>query len=89
MFKVHKKKAPESICDLFCRRAEINQRAYRLRNYNEIDFHLPNRLCYKHLEKLPSYAYIKCFNELPMEIKESETINMFSNSYKELLMQNL
>ena len=89
MFKVHKGKAPVSICELFEKQASNRQGRYNLRNHNDIDFYVPNRLCYKHLEKLPSYSYIKTFNSITMDIKESETVNIFYNAYKRLLMQEL
>ena len=89
MFKVHKNKAPKSICELFKKQSEVRQSAYRLRNHNDIDFYIPNRLCYQHLEKLPSYDYVKTFNNVPMNIKESETTSIFYNSYKKLLLQQL
>ena len=89
MFKVHKRKAPESICNLYVKQAETRQTAYRLRHHNDIDFYKPNRMCYKHLENLPKFAYINTFNNVPMEIKELETANMFYNAYKKLLLQEI
>ena len=92
MFKVHKEKQPNSINELwekaYIHRQNTNN-TRQMRNYNEIDFAIPNRVSYAHLNKLPKFHYPKTFNDLDMSIKESQTLGEFQNKLKASLLSRL